>query len=223
MSKSYANIHLLLHDIYLNKVTKIAPYAKQLEGSARSMLDKAKLASNLERAKSLRALLDKHMAKGEKDDEHVEEIFLIHRLLNECFEVITDDLMLLSAFEMYTKGKLLRKGYLVHEVRKPNKMYKRQKKSPVHVRTVRALDRKGEHIEFSEKTIGIGQLLEQGYICKFPLGQSVLKGLSEVRKRRNLVHFQMGMAWSITQELIDFVEYLESVVPAHENGRRKQS
>ncbi len=223
MSNTYANIHLLLHDIYLNRTAGISYYAKQLDWSARSMLDKAKLTSNIERAKSLRALLDKHMIKSYNDDEHIEEAVLIHKLLSECFEVITDDLMFLSAFEMYAKGKLLRKGYLVHEVKKPSNLCKKQRKNPIHMRTIRALDKKGESIEFSEKTIGIGQLLEAGYISKYPLGSAALKGLSEVRGRRNLVHFQMGMAWTVSTDLLEFVEHLDSVIPAHEKNRKKQS
>ncbi len=218
MSNSYANIHLLLHDIYLNSVSKLAPYAKHLDWSARSMLDKAKITSNVKRAKILRSLVDKHIANNLENDDDREELFLIHQVLSECFEVVVDDLMLLSAFEMYAKGQLLRKGYLVHEISKPSLLNKKQRTSPVHVRTIRAHAKRGEKIKFSEKTIGIGQLVEQGYIGKYPLTEDELVGLSEVRKRRNLVHFQMGMSWRISKELLAFTEYLDSKIPLHETS-----
>jgi hypothetical protein len=222
MSKSCANIHQLLHDMYLNdKGSKFAPYAKQLDWFARSMLDKAKLTSNLERAKCLKVLLDKHMSKDSNNAEHREEATLIFNLLSECFEVILDDLMLLSAFEMYAKGQLLRKGYLIHAIREPTSLCKKQRTKPIHIRTIRAMNNKGENIEFSEKTIGIGYLVKATYISKYPIGSTALDGLSKIRDRRNLVHFNTGMAWAVSKELLEFVECMDTVIPKHKNRNRK--
>jgi hypothetical protein len=209
MNKSYSSIHELMHEQYLEG--RNSKMYKSLDYFARSMLDKATIVKNINSAKVLRKVCDEKI----KADEHMnnEDFRHLHMLLINCFEVIVDDVILMSAFEMLMKRKLLAKSYVIHEISKPDSLKKRQKKAPVHIRTIQSLAKKGEEIKFGENTIGVGCLVKEEYLNKTKAPNNILKGLEKVRGRRNFVHFQSAFGWSVDKELLDFVEYLHNEIP----------
>jgi hypothetical protein len=199
-----------MHEQYLEG--KNSKMYKSLDYFSRSMLNKATIVKNLKSAKALRKGCDEKMKAGESFEN--DDFHQLFKLLTDCFEVIVDDVILLSAFEMLIKRKLLAKSYVIHEITKPLFLKKKQKKVPIHNRTIQSLTKKGEEIKFSDNTIGIGFLTKEEYLTKTKVPDSILKGLAKVRNRRNLVHFQSPFAWSVDNELLDFVEYLNNEIPA---------
>ena len=113
-----------MHEQYLEG--RNSKMYKSLDYFARSMLDKATIVKNINSAKVLRKVCDEKI----KADEHMnnEDFRHLHMLLINCFEVIVDDVILMSAFEMLMKRKLLAKSYVIHEISKPDSLKKRQKK-----------------------------------------------------------------------------------------------
>lgn len=73
--------------------------------------------------------------------------------------------------------------------------------------------RKGANATFSEKTVGLQDLLKPGYLKRFPISKQVAAGLEEIRGRRNQIHFNTGYAWTVTTEVIATVAYLDSAIP----------
>jgi hypothetical protein len=173
------------------------------------MLDRTTILSNLWRAKVLLGVADSLRPKPGGRDYSM-ELFV---LLSDCYEPILDDLLLLSVVEIHAKAQLLRGGYAIHEISAPSTLRKRQKISPVHVRTLRAASRRGEDVTFREHTLGISVLLEKQYRDRYGLPDKVTGAVTGVRRRRNLVHFAEGYGWSLNHELLEFVEHLHAVVP----------
>src|SRR5690606_6114595 len=105
------------------------------------------------------------------------------------------------------------KGYIIHEIVSPEALAEAQKKAPVHYRTIKAMAKKGEVVEFAEKTLSLGVLLKAKYKQHFPLDSECMRGLKSVRRRRNLIHFHMGYSWIVNESLLAFASHLERVIP----------
>lgn len=211
--KTYPSIHGLLHDFYITSGRTFSPYARAINWSARNLLKRTRILDNLSRARTLRKLLDRAFASGQNDDEAVMDRFELHDMLIDCYDVMVDDLLLLSAFENHAKAALLGSGYVVHEIAKPSVLRKRQREHPVHVRAVRAALTKGTDVTFSEKTIGLQDLLKPAYLKRFPMPKQVATGIDEIRGRRNQIHFNTGYAWTVTTEVLATVAHLDSTIP----------
>jgi len=203
MERSFKSAAAALH-FYYTEPGKLASWGRPLNWFARNTLEKAKIAQNIERAKELRGVYDSLL----KDKRPVEEWSTVFRVLSGYYEVIQDDLMLISAYELHLKSKLLRKNYAIHEICAPKELSKRQKKEPIHKRTMQAYIARGETIKFTEKTLGISTITEKGYAKFHTTNRSVERGFKIAKARRNLVHFTLGHAYQVDKELLDFVEYL---------------
>lgn len=213
LKKQLNTIHDYMHTQYLSGA-QFKEY-KNLDWAARSMLDKTTIVKNIERAKSLRKLCNKEMKNVRENKHSTDDYIELYKLLLECYETIVDDVMILSAFEILMKRRLLAKGYVIHNIIKPNELKNIQKKRPVHRRTICSQDKKNIKIEFSDNTLGIGLLLNKGYIERIKVPESFLECIDRVRKRRNLVHFHNGYAFDLDDNLINFVEYLNKAIPAY--------
>lgn len=212
MTGPYANIHHLYHDRYRSGGS-ITAWVDQLHQNARLMLQRTSILPSLSRAHLLLDVLGRLTAAGDFGDDSEQRFFGIFALLTDCYEVIADDLLILSALEIHAKVMLLKAGYVIHDIRKPATLRKRQKDRPIHVRTVRALAKKGDDVVFAQTTLAIGTLLEQKYIKHYPLSPSAATALAEVRRRRNLVHFAEPYSWTVDRNLLELVDHLNGVIP----------
>lgn len=146
MTSTYKNHHDYLHHLY--KTGKgLSLNADSLSGSARIMLQKTEILGNLDKAKGLLTLYDELRISGFKGNTGESLFGVAHRALSECYAVILDDLMLLSAFEIYAKSLLIKKSYVIHEIKKPKSLATKQRKTPVHIRSIKAVISKGEEVD----------------------------------------------------------------------------
>ncbi len=196
-----------------------------LDYMARSMLKKAKIAQNIDRAKVLRTLVDQSSTKGSKNRSGPDEWSQLFRLLSDCFEVLIDDLIVASAFELYAKRTLLSRGYCVHNISAPEALVKAQQRGaaarPIHVRTIRAVEAKGEKVSFQKSTLKLSVLMKKAYADRLHVPANAMKGLAEVQERRNLIHFHTHYTWNVTHDLLALVEYLDEVIPIHKSPRKQ--
>lgn len=214
MTKSYASVHEHMHECY--RQGKSGPWGRMLEWSARSIFKKAKIAENYKRAKILRKILDEKFKAADFDDEQsVHEIGDLHFILVECHEVITDDLLIISAFETMAKRRLMGKCYVIHEIENPRDLRSRQRRSPIHARTIKAYEDRGESVTFRENTIGIHLLMQKGYRKRISFPDDLQGGIEIARKRRNLIHFRIASFYTVEIELLDLVAYLDDFIPVH--------
>ncbi len=185
------------------------------------MLERTTILPTLSRAKLLRTVVDRSNANLNMHDEaEREELFGIFRLLTECYEPIADDVLVISAFEIHAKATLLRSGYVIHEIARPRSLSKRQRESPVHVRTLRAAAHAGELPQFKQTTVGIDTLLKNAYRKHYAVPEKASLALQEVRRRRNFVHFAEPYVWSVERELLELIEHLSAVIPPIRIRRR---
>ena len=228
MTQKSTTIVDLIHEGYRKGKSNLA--TSSLDWMARSMLEKAKIAKHIDRAKVLRTLVDQSFAKsgkGEFDRKAGHELF---SLLSECFDVLIDDLIIGSAFELYAKRMLLSQGYCVHDISLPEnlRLAQRGKKgqggAPVHVNTIKATETKGAAVGFGETTLSLSILMSKPYANRLNLPADAMRGLAEVRERRNLVHFHTHLTWNVTSDLLALVEYLDKAIPTcdvlRKRGRR---
>jgi hypothetical protein len=212
---TYANLHALLHALYGTTGQSLWRYARAIDWSARNLLQRARIYGNLSRAMTLQKVLARALtdAQPTEDAEAIVDRFELHGILTGFYDVMVDDLLLLSAFENHAKAVLLTNGHVVHEISQPSVLRKLQNVKPIHVRTIRSALGKGVNVTFSEKTIGIETLLKAPYLKKYPISRQVAAGISEIRARRNQIHFNSGYVWSVTPEVLATVAYLKSAIP----------
>jgi hypothetical protein len=209
----YGNIHELYHAHYA-RGGSIAAWADQLHQNARIMLQRTAILPSLSRANLLLDVLERFTpAERFGDESEQSRFFGIFRLLTECYEVIADDLLILSALEIHAKATLLKAGYVIHDIRKPTALRQRQKERPIHVRTVRANINKGEDVVFAQTTLGVSTWLQQRYVRFYPLPAGAVNALAEVRRRRNFVHFAEPYTWTVDRNLLELVGHLNNVIP----------
>ena len=186
-----------------------------LDWTARSIYEKAKVAQNLTRAKLLRKIVDeKFKGSKKKTEQEILEIRDLHLLLVECYEVITDDLLLISSLELIAKRKLVAKCYVIHQVKAPKSLCNEQKRKPIHARTIQAMERAGKPVSFRESTIGISVLLGKRYRQATAIPDHILSGVQIARRRRNLIHFHVANFYTVETELLNFIGYLNEVIPS---------
>lgn len=174
---------------------------------ARSLLDRTKIVPNLAVAKDrLRTADDQKQALG---NEHIGEWGELYLKAYECYEEFVDDLLLLSAFELLAKARLLEQGYVIHSIDNPSSRRNDQKNEPLLAERLRAegCDMSNSH------TIGITSLLKPAYRELYAFNSDVEQGLEKIRSRRNLVHFNMGYGYKLTREILAAVEFLDDSVP----------
>jgi hypothetical protein len=222
MKKSDRSIHDLFHDHYSGSGSA-ASWIEYIDRGARVMLDRTTIVPNLQRAKVLRDVLDVFGTGDHLNELEQQRVFDVFSLLTGCFEPIADDVLIISALEIHAKAELLRKGYVIHEIRHPSRLRKQQKDAPVHVRTVRAAIRKGEQVVFNHGTIGISVLLLDKYLKHYPIPPNAVAALAEVRRRRNFVHFPDPYAYGVDRSLIELVQHLHNVIPPIKIRRRPRS
>jgi hypothetical protein len=225
MEKVYDNFHLLLHDRYRNG-GPLQPEADMILRMARHTLESATLIKHFNREKVIRDLMDEWNkgGLGVSTDRRIVVALELGMLLNvEFFKVVVDDMLLVSAFEMHAKAALLKKGYIVHYVEFPLDLKKTQKSRPIHVRTVRAMVKKVNIPKFSQKTLGLSDLLRDEYVLHYPLSQLERKGLKEAIERRNLIHFHTGTAYNVTHALLALAKHLMSIIPLNNSVNLNKS
>jgi hypothetical protein len=215
------SIHDLFHDHY-SGTGSAASWIEYIDRGARVMLDRTTIVPNLQRAKILLDVLDVLQTGDHHDNElELQRVFDVFSLLTDCFEPIADDVLIISALEIHAKAELLRKGYVIHEIRQPSRLRKQQKEKPVHVRTVRAAIRKGEQVVFNQGTLGIGLLLIDKYLKHYPVPPTAVAALAEVRRRRNFVHFPDPYGYGVDRGLLQLVQHLHTVIPPIKIRRRR--
>ena len=219
MAVAHRNIHALHHDRYANGGV-IKHEAEFLDRGARVMLSKTKIVPNLARASMLLDVFE-HLPPAE-DAASQERMFNVFHLLSDCYEPVADDVLILAAFEIHAKAQLLRRGYAIHEIHTPSDLKRTQRRSPVHVRSIRALGRRGTPPVFTDKTIGISSLMAPNYFRIYRLPSVAAEtALEEVRRRRNFVHFGEPYTWALDRALLNLVSHLERVIPQIVVRRRR--
>jgi hypothetical protein len=213
MKKSDRSIHDLFNDHYSGSASATS-WIEYIDRGARVMLERTTIVPNLQRAKVLLDVLDVFWTGDHLNNElERQRVFDVFSLLTDCFEPIADDVLIISALEIHAKAELLRKGYVIHEIRHPSRLRKQQNNTPVHVRTVRAALRKGEQVVFNQGTIGISLLLLDKYLKHYPVPPAAVTALAEVRRRRNFVHFPDPYTYGVDRSLLELVQHLHNVIP----------
>lgn len=223
VAKSRQNLFAVLFDQYLTPGGKWKSWGNILESNARTMLCKTKIHKQLDEAKTLYKL-ERHFSKNVNQSHFSDDDFFnVARLAFSCEDHLVDPILLLSAYEMYFKSVMLRNRFVIHQIKKPETLKRKQYKTPIHVNEIRKLNKNGEHIEFSDYTIGIEQILSPSYQSICPIPSNAKIGLEIVRYNRNLVHCFFAKASSLKQEFLDLVEYLDKAIRPHDvlNKKRK--
>jgi len=183
--------------------------------SAHSMIQKARVVQNIDDILQLRELFDRLFK--EKGIEPT-EIDVLHKLISNNYEYVTDDVLMISAFELYAKGKLLAENFVPHVIDKPNCLSKKQKKRPVHVSDLKAAQRRGDDVCMLYKTLMCRTLLKPKYIAIIAIQGEHVEEIKKMNKRRNFIHFREPSAYDIKIPYLRACEYLSSTIEARLNN-----
>jgi hypothetical protein len=142
----------------------------------------------------------------------------IHRLVLRSYRYVADDVIFMSAFEMYAKARLFSLGYAVHTINSPPNIRKKQNQGPISLRFLRKQKIAGTKISMSFKhTLGATQLLNSAYALKLKVPEDVKKQLLVMNSRRNSLHFRTSSVISLESEYFNTVGWLVEVI---ENSRK---
>lgn len=199
------------HEIYLG-IVREPLVVRGVFHFAGQMLSKAKIVENIEIAYPLAKALKKSLNSKKVDADVTLE--LMHALLR-LRDFILDEVVIVSAFELYSKAILIKRQYIIHEIEYPRDLKTRQKKEPIRRNTYRAYSRRGETPKISRNTLSASQLLKQSYAEKIPLSAGAMTAIRSFNAARNLVHFQMSELHGINLEKLDAICELQAKISEH--------
>ena len=180
-------------------------------GNAGHFLNKTKISKHLDEAISLCKV---HSHLLQVNDCDIEDKIHLYQVLSSFYEPIIDDVLIFSAFELIAKAKLLKKRYIVHEVRDctdDSKFSKKQKTEPLHISTYRKLFKEGHINGIKGITIGGRILLKEKYYEKLNMLNIHKSSIENMRFMRNRLHsVELGYAWGVELEWLEAVRYLKS-------------
>jgi hypothetical protein len=205
-----------VHLLYA-KGAPLRNYAEASARSARHILQKSKIAQSLASAITLQYVHERMPITNSIEDAY-HRLGMLRILTTDYFSMLADDVLLLSAYEIYAKSQLLKKRYVIHDILKPDGLRKKQRREPIHIRTIQAHFKRGETVEFGETTLAVSTLQKRAYKKITTTPSAASKGLEEVWRRRNLIHFVTIYWGSVTKALIDFVRFLDQVLPRPESA-----
>ncbi|MBL4829411.1 MAG: hypothetical protein JKY55_05950 [Aliivibrio sp.] len=107
--------------------------------------------------------------------------------MKSCYNGIADDLLLLAAFEHLMCFKLLTNGYVIHDFKKRRLVTdidSRTQKLPLD-----SLKTTAQVEHFKDSTFNGSVLLMSDYISLLTSNESEVKGLNDLKDRRNKAHF----------------------------------
>ena len=186
------------------------PMYKGLYINSEKMIRNAKIVQNIYYAICLSKSLDKLL----KDTNiPILDTLGLHDILHHKFyQHIIDDIILMSAFEMYAKATLLKKQYIVQIINVPSQYKKEQRNKPIHVKKLLSEKSKGIIWKLSDNTLSVSILLKDAYFEKITKRKSLQKTLMEINKRRNLLHFNIASSYSLKTTMLQDLEYLIKLI-----------
>lgn len=127
-------------------------------------------------------------AEGMDDFLRVQQLGDVNEARKLLYDGIGDDLLLLAAFENYMCSKLLKHGYIIHQAkytRNDRKLYDRQFAHKVHISELPMY----QYVQFKDLTMNGSRLLKPDYMSVVSISKVQLKGLVDLKDRRNKSHF----------------------------------
>ncbi|HHF3233012.1 TPA: hypothetical protein ACPJ2O_004625 [Vibrio diabolicus] len=126
--------------------------------------------------------------KGQDYSLRIQQLGDVNETRRLLYDGIGDDLLLLAAFENYMCSTLLKHGYIIHQAKfkkSDRKLYNRQREHKVHISELS----KYQYVQFKDVTMNGSRLLKPGYISVVLMSEVQLKGLENLKDRRNKSHF----------------------------------
>jgi len=181
---------------------------RRLRETAKKYINRATVAKKANIALRLSQISNETV--GIADEEEIRTV-LFH-LTDELYDFVHDDLFIVAAFENYAKATLLAKRYVVHIVKKPNSLYRKQKTNPIHIQTIRS-NKHLPNLRLEHYTIGVNTLLKPNYFQLLSLSDKAEKAIHQCRHIRNQIHFggpkMIGSGPGLYNGLIELTEAIE--------------
>ena len=191
-------------EIYNNTPHRKRIY-KMLMDSAGKMLSKAKIVNNLEAAIVLAKIRKKHNSNGIKTESESRDDLDLFMLLMNCYEPIIDEVAIVGAFENYAKSLLLRKQYIVHEMKG-----RENKDGPLHIKTFLSNGKGSGALKYS--TLSAATILKLAYAKIYSLSDGCIDHLKKFKDTRNFLHMDTKMTARITLSELEAIDELKRAI-----------
>ncbi|MCZ4292958.1 hypothetical protein [Vibrio sinaloensis] len=181
--------HKNIHQAYIardQEVLNAAAYVSLL--NAYKILKKTSLFGKLNELKAYNEDFKRYQkTNGNITDNHI-KLGDTMEAMKSCYNGISDDLLLLAAFEHLMCFKLLSKGYVIHQLKKPKNVVTDLKINEEKV-SIHSLNGTATVDDFKEITLNGNALMKPSYISLLTSKQSEVSGLNSLKERRNKAHF----------------------------------
>ncbi len=179
-------------------------------------LASSEIFKNLDYAMTINSQLERLRRKKSQDGELMASL---HLLFARFYKHTIDDTAIVSAFENYAKGMLLKRRFIPHVITSPKEWKEEQQQSPIHFLKYRAAIRKGVKIKLSDKTLAVSTLSKDSYLNKIGYSQSHKLALDEIIASRNKMHFMGLTGYSLKGHFFEHIVYLHSLIKKQTNRR----
>lgn len=180
-------LYSLIHDIPLTKTIN------NLQQTAKKLFSRAKITQNIDETLEL-----KLSVKDEKDLAKISSIF--DKIFDQ-YDLVVDDLFIISAYENYAKAVLLDRKFVVFKLSKPKSLKNKQKEEPISFKDLVSGEYKDSYF-FSHDTLNLQTLLTENYLEVIGLSDDEKFVLDRCRKYRNKIHFQGPSFYTIEEEFL---------------------
>ena len=184
-------------------------FAKHIGESSARMLNRAKIVKNIDKAVLIRSLIDDYISKS-KDPGN--KLLSTYMLLMDYHDSLVDEVIIISAFELYAKAILMTKGYFVYVINSPSDLHHEQKKRPIHRLEYRHLVKSGKLVNFSGNTISASILLGKNYQKTLNVSDHLIHELNKINKRRNFVHFTTSYGYTLDKHLFSAIQEIKQLI-----------
>lgn len=207
---SFENDFEYLCHIYRNGGTLPKMYINNIFYAAGYFLSNAKIYKNLDNAQLAIEQIDQ-LSKM-RNEKVVEARMAFHMILSNYYQHTVDDVLIVSAFENYAKGMLLKRRYIPHVVNSPIDWKREQKKQPLHILKFRAGLARGIDIQLSDMTLSPSILTKNSYLDKIEYSKQRKAELLKTISNRNKLHFRGMDSYSFKSEYFDQIAYLTKLI-----------
>lgn len=184
--------HREIHNAYLSSHQQVLDSAGLVAlVHANNLLKTAKIYGKIKQMEHLDTLYRQGERQVSQCDEEFDSGFSsmmrIGAKRSDCYNGLSDDVIIFAAMSNYISSYLLRHGYLVHKINQSDSLAKHQQTRPIHISEI------SSSTSFCDGTLSASTLTSDNYLEVLKVDENLKRGLEQLRVRAQLGQFDLQL------------------------------
>ena len=185
-------------------LTSTGEIAYELAWFAKHTVERSSIVKHLDDAIVLGRVIDRQI----ETKQPMEDWGHLSLMQARLYDYVTDDALLVSGLETYSKGYLASRGYVIHKIKNPGNLKEEQKERPVAISEIPdPLDNR-----LRSETLSCSQLLRGSYPELVQIPPQHLPQLIRICDVRNTLHMRQSSSYRITSEWLEAIRWLRDML-----------